>query len=242
MNKIDVAQILSYGVIGLGFLLALLAFWLLTREQKKRKPDSNILRATYVFMAFSVALCAIGGVAELSKDRPAPTVAPPEPSPSVESYVLLSGNDEDDRKIFAESIILSRRGSVLSGKGNDLDNDKKSWNYAGYINGGYLVLAYRSIDPEGIGFGNYFMEQAASAGNLYMGYWNGNSCGNSDGIPKRSIVQCNAVLVRGKPGGTEELRARTAYQTYLGAGSCKIIKSADLVPAEKCKSTVAKPN
>lgn len=57
---LDIVEILQIGVIGLGFLLALLAYHLLTKEQKQKVPRTNILRSIYVFMFFSIALCLIG--------------------------------------------------------------------------------------------------------------------------------------------------------------------------------------
>jgi hypothetical protein len=57
-------DILSYGVIGLGFILAMLAYQLLTREQQQRSGRSKILRAIYGFMIFSVVLCLIGFFAQ----------------------------------------------------------------------------------------------------------------------------------------------------------------------------------
>lgn len=59
-KNINVVDILQIGVIGLGFLLAFLAYYLLTKEQKQEKPRSAILNSIYVFMFFSVVLCIIG--------------------------------------------------------------------------------------------------------------------------------------------------------------------------------------
>ncbi len=59
-ENIDPVQILSYGVIGLGFLLAFLAYLLLAREQKKKTPQEMIVKAIYSFMVFSFGLCLIG--------------------------------------------------------------------------------------------------------------------------------------------------------------------------------------
>lgn len=56
----DPVKILGYGVIGLGFLLALLAYRLLAKEQAQKKANPLVLRAIYVFMFFSFALTAIG--------------------------------------------------------------------------------------------------------------------------------------------------------------------------------------
>jgi NhaP-type Na+/H+ or K+/H+ antiporter len=67
MTNIDVVKILQMGIIGLGFLLALLAFWLLRNEQHKQTPSGLMLIAIYVFMFFSCALCVFGLVPEVIK-------------------------------------------------------------------------------------------------------------------------------------------------------------------------------
>jgi len=64
-NDISVVKILQIGVIGLGFLLAVLSYNLLTKEQKQNKPRTDILKSVYVFMSFSVVLCVIGIVSQL---------------------------------------------------------------------------------------------------------------------------------------------------------------------------------
>ena len=62
LSNVDgIVQILGLGAIGLGFLLAVLAYRLLTNEQEKKTPSQGILRAIYVYMAFSLALLLIGG-------------------------------------------------------------------------------------------------------------------------------------------------------------------------------------
>jgi hypothetical protein len=58
-------EILKLGVIGLGFILALMAFMLLTREQKKSEPHIRIIHAIYTFMAFAVVLCGVGLYAQM---------------------------------------------------------------------------------------------------------------------------------------------------------------------------------
>ncbi len=67
--NVDPYQILSYGVIGLGFLLAFLAYRLLTREQQRDEPRPSMVRAIYTFMAFSLFLCVIGFGSEFSKSN-----------------------------------------------------------------------------------------------------------------------------------------------------------------------------
>ena len=65
MTNLPFVEILQIGAIGLGFLLALLAFLLLGREQKKKEPHPKILRQINIFMGFSVTLCVIGVVPEI---------------------------------------------------------------------------------------------------------------------------------------------------------------------------------
>jgi hypothetical protein len=64
LPDIDVVKILGYGVLGLGFLLALLAYRLLSKEQGKPTPSTDAFRAIYVFMGFSLALCVLGLVSQ----------------------------------------------------------------------------------------------------------------------------------------------------------------------------------
>ena len=59
MNKFDVIEILRLGVIGLGFLLAFLAYRLLAKEQSKKEPHEKNIRAIKQFMGFSIILCLI---------------------------------------------------------------------------------------------------------------------------------------------------------------------------------------
>ncbi len=57
----DVVSILQIGVVGLGFLLAYLAYKLLGSEQTRNPPRTPILVGIYVFMFFSVCLVVLGG-------------------------------------------------------------------------------------------------------------------------------------------------------------------------------------
>src|ERR1700740_1849501 len=49
----DIASILGFGAIGLGFLLAVLAYRLLANSQQKERP-------IYIFMVFCLALLGVG--------------------------------------------------------------------------------------------------------------------------------------------------------------------------------------
>ncbi|WP_421830353.1 hypothetical protein [Larkinella sp.] len=65
--KLDIFNILSYGVIGLGFLLAFFAFRLLNREQGKAKPQKTIIDSIHRFMIFSAFLTIVGLVSQIFK-------------------------------------------------------------------------------------------------------------------------------------------------------------------------------
>lgn len=69
MENLDVYKILSYGAIGLGCILAFLAYQLLRKEQDIIQPRQQILTSIYVFMVFSLVLSTIGFVTEYAKDR-----------------------------------------------------------------------------------------------------------------------------------------------------------------------------
>jgi len=62
-------EVLKLGVIGLGFVLAFMAFTLLLREQRKAEPHDRVLKAVYVFMAFSLMLSGLGLYAQMGTDR-----------------------------------------------------------------------------------------------------------------------------------------------------------------------------
>jgi hypothetical protein len=54
-------KLLAYGAVGLGLALAMLAYWLLSQEQRARNPRKLILQSVHIFMAFALVL-AIGGL------------------------------------------------------------------------------------------------------------------------------------------------------------------------------------
>jgi hypothetical protein len=85
-SAIDPAKVLSYGAVGLGFLLACLSYRLLSAEQSRPKPNTSMIRATYAFMFFCFLLTSSGFIAEWSKSQVQSgkqallTQAPPEPT------------------------------------------------------------------------------------------------------------------------------------------------------------------
>jgi hypothetical protein len=65
LQQLDVLEILRLGLGGLCFMLSLLAFWLIHREQKRPgTPRRGLMRAIYVFMGvnfFAAMLVALAG-------------------------------------------------------------------------------------------------------------------------------------------------------------------------------------
>lgn len=55
-DNMQIVEVLKLGFIGLGFLLALLSFWLLRSEQNKNQPNPNMITPIYVFMGFSLIM------------------------------------------------------------------------------------------------------------------------------------------------------------------------------------------
>lgn len=78
LKDLDIAKVLSFGAIGLGFLLALFAYRLLAAEQGRANSRASMLKAVYVFMAFSIVLTLIG-LAQVSMQ------APPRPIPDTDT-------------------------------------------------------------------------------------------------------------------------------------------------------------
>ncbi len=77
-SNLDVMlRILGLGTIGLGFLLAFLAFRLLNREQNIKAPRDMILTSITRFMIFSFLLCALGLFSEIWRNyAPKPASEP----------------------------------------------------------------------------------------------------------------------------------------------------------------------
>jgi len=59
-TALDPIAALNYGVIGLGFLLALQSFWLLNKAQRQTGIGSDISTPIYVFMVFSLLVIILG--------------------------------------------------------------------------------------------------------------------------------------------------------------------------------------
>src|SRR5260370_9544790 len=71
METLSFYNLLSYGAIGLGCILAALAYFLLRKDQDQPKPRQQMLTSVYIFMSFSLVLTALSFGAELWRDTAA---------------------------------------------------------------------------------------------------------------------------------------------------------------------------
>jgi hypothetical protein len=101
MENLNPYEILSYGVIGLGFLLAFFAYRLLSSEQKKETPRKQMLKAIQVFMVFSIILCIIGFGAEILKPNYS-KVADSEAEPDAGSEKPIASSEDKSGKVSVE--------------------------------------------------------------------------------------------------------------------------------------------
>jgi len=72
LNSFDPIQALKFGVIGLGFLLAVLAYLLLRKSQERAGHIWRNDISIYVFMVFSLALVGVGFFAQVRPVEPGP--------------------------------------------------------------------------------------------------------------------------------------------------------------------------
>lgn len=67
MKNLDVVQILHLSAIDLGFLLALMSYRLLAKEQATKVPRADILNAIKMYMGFAVILVVLATAGEIAK-------------------------------------------------------------------------------------------------------------------------------------------------------------------------------
>jgi len=75
---LDIPEILKFGIIGFGTIMAILAFWLLRGEQSKNPPRRIMINAIFAFMFFSLVLTLIGVLAHSEKNIKATGYVVPE--------------------------------------------------------------------------------------------------------------------------------------------------------------------
>ena len=98
---LDFISILSLGVVGFGFLMALLAFFLLRAEQKKpiEQQSTNIRKSISNYMAFTIALCLIGLASQIFDGAKSDTTAS-----AIKFTLKYNRNDNGDPKSRSQTI------------------------------------------------------------------------------------------------------------------------------------------
>lgn len=104
---------LEFGVLGLCAITLLLVYGVLLAEQKRKgDPRKDILRASYVFMAFSLALAVLNGYVQL-REREVP-VGTAKQIQACEAK-LRAKEDKLLQIRSAATPILSARSDILEG-------------------------------------------------------------------------------------------------------------------------------
>jgi hypothetical protein len=167
MGGLDVVKILSYGVIGLGFLLAFLAYRLLAQEQRREQVRSEALRSIYLFMAFAVVLCLVGILGQVVPNHIASnSPAFPSPQQEAEDQQLLAigiqnyfqgGNDllsDPSQVIGLAKGIVSRFGKDADPFGSvnaEITKDKKNdpnWYHANMLQSALALVYALGLSPD----------------------------------------------------------------------------------------------
>jgi len=120
-KDLNVLEILRVGLGGLCFLLALLAFWLIWREQGRQgTPRKGILRAVYVFMGVNFAAALLVALAAQFVS-PRPETAHLTDNPEGETYLVeFSSFLLDLTKWTAETlgpVLITRTDSIRKDSG-----------------------------------------------------------------------------------------------------------------------------
>lgn len=85
----NVVEILKVGLSGLCFLLSLLAFWLIHREQQRAAaPRKAILRSIYIFMTSNLLVAGLVALSTYVGPRPVTPTQAPAPPPLAQFEVV----------------------------------------------------------------------------------------------------------------------------------------------------------
>lgn len=162
---------LKYGLIGLGFLLALFSFWLLLSEQRKEHPRSQILTAIYVFMGFSCVLMGFGLFSESRQPQSKSADLRAIPEAAFNGKWKLTGEDLDfaptsfkarntydgvlelsavNKNLSFSGKIDTRRNQEVKGVGDFTGN--------GPISGNQAAVFYDYVNERVAGFGTAFIQ------------------------------------------------------------------------------------
>lgn len=114
MGSFNPLSVLSYGAIGLGFLLAFLSYQLLSAEQERDHPRQSLIHAIYSFMVFAAFIVVIGFAHEPGKvsDKQPPTEGKEKTAVSNSSFAkgspaLISPEDRQEYMVYPRQVRLT---------------------------------------------------------------------------------------------------------------------------------------
>ena len=239
MKNLDIAKILNYGVSGLGFLLAFLAYRLLNNAQRQGLSNSYNIRI-YVFMGFSVVLCVLGLIAPLISPHAVasePTLASGSGPLTNTKWDIEEGeyNEEPVPKVIPYSLSanIKQSGQHVTAK---LVAGSKAWDAEGYYNPPFLTLSYISAVGTS-GLGSYTLKETPDGRLAFYGYWLGVECKGNN--PRRQILmKCPVVFIQ-----EDHLDLKSKYRYHLyGNGEKVLCEDVVLEPEQTCSVQTQSPH
>lgn len=126
---------------------------------------------------------------------------------------VLFGKETADKpgeyQQFVEQLTLSSSSGVVTGKGRAGDFER---DYKGFAKGEHFFLSYSTSGGPGIGV--LALDAEGGLGKVFAGTWKGKDC------TVKKIVECPAVLIKGRIGSAEVTQAEKKYSALL-SGSCQ---------------------
>jgi len=117
-----ISSFLTYGAIGLGLSLAFLTYKIISQEQKKKNPNTNVIYSTYAFIIMSIIISFLGFVFESNNLKSENSKLQKENDRAIYENTILKNKIENlkDSNIKFEKIkhtldaLLNVKGSLLS--------------------------------------------------------------------------------------------------------------------------------
>jgi hypothetical protein len=103
LKELNIVEILKIGSIGLGFLLALMSYMLLKKEQEKDKPNKSVLNTTRTFMLFSILIMLLGIISEFFKTKSSLNIRLGNNEISINELSYSSISELDTKEYFINS-------------------------------------------------------------------------------------------------------------------------------------------
>jgi hypothetical protein len=126
-----------------------------------------------------------------------------------------TGDKPGEYKQFSEQLDLSSSSGVVTGTGRSGDFER---NYKGFAKGDHFFVSYSTARGPGIGV--LALDAEGARGKEFTGTWKGKDC------TVKKIVECPAVLIKGRIGSAEVAEADKRYSTLLG-GPCRDVANSE---------------